>query len=415
MRAHSERVSRGISKIALLICMAVLIGAGTLVWQTSRANKPAEAVISTAPMKPVVTTPQAVSASSNVLFFGNTYFSRYINDWSMASDLKYAYPFSRLNEFHRDQYDAWIAGLECPLVTGFHQTSAQEDATLSFSCDPQYMSEASKWFTAFTLANNHTDNQGVAGFAETQKHLDENRIQYFGHPDPRELNDLCDVISLPTKITYTDGKTSEGALPVAMCGYHGFIRLPTAEALAVMKQYATYMPVIAMPHMGKEYIPAADEIKTATYRSMIDNGADMVLGDHPHWVQNSEAYKGHPIIYSMGNFLFDQQYNAEVTRSAAVNVRMDVKNANQTELKKWLALGLKCAAYHDTCLEQIKAQGLTKLDYTFALSIIGTDDSAHIVKPASEAVTSAVLQRLNWSQTIKGLTAPYSGQSTSPL
>ncbi|QQS19030.1 CapA family protein [Candidatus Saccharibacteria bacterium] len=36
---------------------------------------------------------------------------------------------------------------------------------------------------------------------------------------------------------------------------------------------------------------------------MIDNGADMVLGDHPHVVQPSEAYKGHPIFYSMGNFI----------------------------------------------------------------------------------------------------------------
>jgi len=53
-----------------------------------------------------------------------------MNDWSMASPLKTAYPFSRLNEFHRDQYDAWIAGLECPTVAGFSQTSAEEDATL---------------------------------------------------------------------------------------------------------------------------------------------------------------------------------------------------------------------------------------------------------------------------------------------
>ena len=328
----------------------------------------------------------------------------------MASPLKYAYPFSRLNEFGRENYDAWITGLECPTVAGFQQTSAAEDATLSFNCNPEYLKEAKKWFTAVTLANNHTDNQGVAGFTETQKHLTENGIQYFGHPDPRELNDICDVIALPAKITYSNGTTSEGRLPVAMCGYHGFIRIPPAESIELMKQYATYMPVIAMPHAGKEYIPAADELKTNLYRSMIDNGADMVIGDHPHWVQNTEAYKGHPIIYSMGNFMFDQQYNTEVTRSAGVQVLFEVKGADKTQLTKWLAIGKTCAGYHDTCLEQAEKEGLKKLPYSYTLSVIGTDDSNHITRPASAAVQAGILQRMNWSSTITQLSAPYSGK-----
>jgi len=170
------------------------------------------------------------------------------------------------------------------------------------------------------------------------------------------------------------------------------------------------MPVIAMPHAVKEYIPAADELKTNLYRSMIDNGADMVIGDHPHWVQNTEAYKGHPIIYSMGNFIFDQQYNAEVTRSAGINVVFEVKNADKTQLAKWLAIGKTCASYHDTCLEQVKKAGLRKLPYTFTLSVIGTDDSKHITKPASADVQAGILQRMNWSTTISQLTAPYSGK-----
>jgi len=354
--------------------------------------------------------PLPVSARSNTLFFGNVYFSRYINDWSMASPLQYAYPFSRLSEFGRQNYDAWITGLECPTVAGFQQSSAAEDATLSFNCNPEYLKEAKKWFTAVTLANNHTDNQGTAGFAETQKHLSENGIQYFGHPDPRELSDICDVIALPAKITYASGTTSTGALPVAMCGYHGFIRLPQPDAIELMKQYAAYMPVIAMPHAGKEYVPTADELKTSLYRSMIDNGADMVIGDHPHWVQNTEAYKGHPIIYSMGNFIFDQQYNAEVTRSAGIDVLFEVKSADSAQLAKWLAIGKTCAQYHDNCLEQAKKQGLKKLPYTFTLSVVGTDDSNHIAKPASAEVQAGILQRMNWASTISQLTAPYSGK-----
>lgn len=352
--------------------------------------------------------PEAVQ--SNTLFFGNAYWGRYINDWSMASPLKYAYPFSRLNEFDRSKYDAWIAGLECPMVKDFTQTSAQEDATLSFNCSPDYLPEAKKWFTAFTLANNHTDNRGPEGFVETKQHLDEQGIQYFGHPDPRELHDLCNVIALPVTVTTNEHKTEKAALPVAMCGYHGFIRRPTPEAIAIMKEYSEIMPVIAMPHMGAEYKAAPDGLKQETYRAMIDNGADVVLGDHPHWVQTTEAYKGHLIVYSMGNFLFDQQLRPETTRSAAINVLFDIPNADRKQLERWLELGKSCGSYYDDCLARAKRTGLKKLPYTFQFSVVPTDDYGKIVKPADDVVRQGVLERLRWAETVQQLQPPYSAR-----
>ena len=108
--------------------------------------------------------PKPVSLTANTLFLGDVYWGRYINDWSMKSQLKTAYPFSRLDEFDRDSYDAWVANLECPTVAGFTQTSAQEDATLSFNCSPEYLPQAAKWFDIVSLANNHTDNRGAEGF-----------------------------------------------------------------------------------------------------------------------------------------------------------------------------------------------------------------------------------------------------------
>ena len=354
--------------------------------------------------------PFAATASSRVLFTGNAYFSRYINDYAMKSELKFAYPFSRLGEFHREQYNEWVTGLECPTVAGLQQTSAQEDATLSFNCNPQYLPELVKWFGVVTLANNHTDNQGAAGFAETKKHLEENKIQYFGHPDPRELSDICDVISVPASITNSDRTASKGFLPVAMCGYHGFIRTPPPESIAVMKQYAPYMPVIAMPHAGTEYRTTAEQVKVDLYRSKIDNGADMVLGDHPHVVQPSEAYKGHPIFYSMGNFIFDQQVAPEMTRSAAVDVTFEIKDADKTQLKKWLALGETCKTYHDDCLTRVQQAGLKKLPYTYTIAIVGSDDLGYITKPASEQVQAGILQRLNWSHVKTQLQSPYVAQ-----
>ena len=407
MRAERAKWRRGFVRIFLWLCVVLVLVGICALWVQRPDQTPSATTI---PQTAKTEQPYAVKSSSNALFFGNMYWGRYINEWSQKSGLGYAYPFSRLNEFHRDQYDAWIAGLECPVTAGVNPTAEQEEAALSFNCRPEYLPEAAKWFTAVTLANNHTDNQGVAGFAETQQHLREVGIQYFGTYDPRDLANICDVIALPVKVTDSAGEISKGSLPIALCGYHGFYMIPPAESIAIMKQYAAYMPVIAMPHMGTEYKAAPDQIKTDTYRTMIDAGADMVLGDHPHWVQTTEVYKGHPIIYSMGNFLFDQQLAPETTRSAGVHVAFEVSGAKKDLLAQWLSLGKTCGAYHDDCLARAKAAKLTKLPYTYHLSIVGTDDSGKIVKPASPTVQASILERLNWSTTVSQLQAPYSGE-----
>lgn len=394
---HHQYRMWGIMTIAALVIITASIVAYAY-WprQVSEAPK----------AQPTVTPPTPVSAKANTLFFGNMYWGRYMNDWAMASPLKTAYPFSRLNEFQRTKYDAWITGLECPTVAGFTQTSAEEDATLSFNCSPDYLPEAAKWFTAVTLANNHTDNRGPGGFAETKQHLDENGIQYFGHYDPYVIDDACEVVALPFSVTYSDKTTKEQPLPVAFCGYHGVFKIPPQAAIDQIAKYAKYMPVIAMPHMGVEYTATPDQLKTATYRAMIDAGADMVIGDHPHWVQTTEAYKGKLIVYSMGNFMFDQQDTVEVTRSAAINVVFDTTNAPRDDLAKMLSIGSTCKTFKDTCLATITNEALTKLPMTYSFGVVGTNDQNKITKPATEAQQAAILQRLNWNTTMSQLQLP---------
>jgi poly-gamma-glutamate synthesis protein (capsule biosynthesis protein) len=160
--------------------------------------------------------------------------------------------------------------------------------------------------------------------------------------------------------------------------------------------------------MGVEYQPAPDQLKTSFYRSLIDGGADMVLGDHPHWIQNTESYKGHLIVYSMGNFMFDQQGVTEVERSAAIEVVIKTGGDDKALIKKWLALGEKCSAYHDTCLADAVKQGLTKLDISFQFGVVGTSDANKITKPATAAEQAGILQRLQWQSTMNQLQAPYS-------
>ena len=385
-----------LSAIGGLLAVALLLAGGWVLW-------PRSADVAQETKQPAVVQPKLEKLSSNILFTGNIYWGRYINDWSRRSELGTAYPFSRLNEFDRSSYQNWIAGLECPLVEGLNLTSAQEEATLSFNCSPDYLPEAAKWFNIVTLANNHTDNQGPEGFAETQKHLDEHGMQYFGHYDPRALDDICEVVSLNVVATYDDGAAKQAKLPVALCGYHGVFRMPTDEALAVMERYSKVMPVIAMPHAGAEYKAEPDELKTRLYRSMIDHGADMVIGDHPHWIQTTESYKGKLIVYSMGNFIFDQQFNREVTRSTAIRMVLEA-TGDAEQLAAWTELAEQCTAYHDACLEQ--AERLDKLAVTYRFGAIGTSNQGRLAHPATPDEQQEILQRLRWAQTMSQLEAP---------
>ncbi len=383
--------------IGVLVLAAACVAAW-LLWPKG-TGAPSSQQTTTVPMA------EPVAVSSNILFLGNSFWGRYTQEYAAKSPLGYAYPFSRLNELDRDSYDAWISGLECPMKASVHMTAAEQEKNLQFNCSPDFLPEAKKWFTAFSLANNHTDNQGADGFTETQQHLEENGIQYVGHYDPDKREDICEVIALPVTVQYSDDSTKKQQLAVAVCAFHGVFKIPTQAAVDEMKQYGEIMPVIAMPHMGAEYKPTPDQIKTDFYHRLIDGGADVVLGDHPHWIQSTEAYNGKLIVYSMGNFMFDQNWNPELMRSAAIRTVLAAKGDS---LKQWLALGETCQAYHDDCLAAAQKQHLTKLTTTYQFGVIGTQTDARALTGVADAGASqSILDRLQWDRTMNGLKAPY--------
>lgn len=347
--------------------------------------------------------PKPVAASSKMLFAGDIFWSRRMNTWAQASPLKEAYPFSGLSGFNRSDYDAWIGNMECPTDPNVQPTAHEEEELLMFNCPATYLPELAKWFNIVSLANNHTDNHGLDSFQATRAELDKNNIQYFGHYDPAVTNEVCEMVSVPTKITLSDGSITTGSLPIAMCGHHGVFKIPLADSLAIIEEYSQYVPVIAMPHMGVEYKPSADTLRTNLYRQMIDKGADAVLGGHPHWVQNSEAYKDKLIVYSLGNFIFDQQSNAEVNRSAVITAQLDTVDISQEQLAAWLQISEHCKEFADGCLEQIKQQRLSKLPASFTFGMTAGDSISQLTKPASPAVAKAVADRLNWDTTAAAL------------
>ena len=396
--------------VMLTLSIVVLATGSWIIWNNLNTNQKSSENLTipitkvTSSAAPIPAKPTQIGVST--LWFGDVFWGRYVDDWSKASSLKTAYPFSGLATFEREKYDAWIADLECPISEKYVDSTTQDD-TLSFSCPPPYTIEAAKWFTAFTLANNHTDNrEDVGGFAFTQKILAENNIQHFGSFDNARKSDICEIVTLPAHAIFapTTGELREKstpAVPFALCGFHNVFKLPLADEIAVITEYAKYFPTIVMPHQGKEYTYVADDLQEAYARKYIDAGADAVIGDHVHSVQNSEAYKGKLIMYSVGNFIFDQQTTPQVTQ--AVGANLDFSFTNDAALTPYLVLASDCKIHSDTCLAQAQKAGFVKPSFTIKYDIVASDNSGKLAKKGTPALLEQLKKRLNWEQTLAGL------------
>jgi hypothetical protein len=362
----------------------------------------------------IATKPTLQNIEYRSLNMGNIFFGRYIDDWSMRSgnpgttkltaskdDLRnYSYPFSGLNSFDRSKYDSWIAGLECPVTENF-RSSEDQDTDLKFNCLPGYLTEAAKWFNAFTLSNNHTDNmEEINGFEKTKTNLEKNNLQYFGHFDNAKKDDICEIISMPARGFYSDKSIKKINIPIAYCGFHNVFKLPLSDEIAMITKYSKLLPTFVFPHQGAEYTTTSDAIKRETYRAFIDAGADIVIGDHPHTVQETEVYNSKLIVYSLGNFIFDQQANFNVRTGIALDIDMAITGS--TELENLIAsTENKCSKFKDDCYNIIKNSKVPKMDYKFKFDIIASDNNDKLTKKASLDTQNLILQRTSWARTLE--------------
>lgn len=80
--------------------------------------------------------------------------------------------------------------------------------------------------------------------------------------------------------------------------------------------------VVVYTHWGEEYVPRTEKMKTLA-RQFVDAGASLVVGSHPHVVQESERYSDQYIYYSLGNFVFDQYFSDAVRNGLLLEVTFD--------------------------------------------------------------------------------------------
>jgi poly-gamma-glutamate synthesis protein (capsule biosynthesis protein) len=90
--------------------------------------------------------------------------------------------------------------------------------------------------------------------------------------------------------------------------------------------------VIVYPHWGVEYHATPTAAQRALARAMIDAGADMIIGNHVHWAAAMEVYRGKPIWYGLGNFVFDQTWSEQTQQGLLLELTFDGKTLVQARI-----------------------------------------------------------------------------------
>jgi poly-gamma-glutamate synthesis protein (capsule biosynthesis protein) len=189
-------------------------------------------------------------------------------------------------------------------------------------------------FSILNVANNHVEQHGTQAFGDTIATLNGAGIgvaglgtEDDGHalPVDRELNGVPFRVlgySLRPRQHFTHR-------PLYAEGQEPSMLEDIRAGAAAGRQ------VIVSMHWGDEFVdrPSRDQVRLG--RAMIDAGASLVLGHHPHVLQGWESYRGGFIVYSLGNLVFDMPWHDSLRRSALFSCRIDAAGVSEA---RWIPL-----------------------------------------------------------------------------
>lgn len=398
MRPYQAKRKGRVRKRSLFVFFVmVVVGLGLLTWQRWQNG---DAIVPGTDVLVRNEETDATSVEGRYLFSGTVVIARAVeNEARISSGIDYDQPFSKFSTFNPSQYDAWEFDHECPMTLESIPYRTQVENTV-FNCRPEFIPAMQKHFPTIitNIANNHTHDMGDEGYASTVDLLEEGGIQTFGNYDPRVTEDICQVVALPVRVQKPDQTEEKATLPVAFCAWHYFEVDPEQEEIEVMNRYARIMPVFAFVQVGVEYRAEADDKQISIAHRLIDTGSpEFVIENSPHWVQNTEVYKGKLIVYSTGNFIFDQ-LDDETNRGLSIDTSMTIPyDAN---VAKWLTLGEQCKARDDSCLNEAEEQDLKKVTLKLTYEAIGSSTGyREVTQKATPALQQAIEQRANWAET----------------
>ena len=228
-------------------------------------------------------------------------------------------PFSDLLQ----DADYRIGNLETSIAT---TGQAFANKIYTFRAAPAVLQVHKGRFDAFSLANNHSGDYGHAAFVETLRLLNASGLRHFGG-------------GLNLAEAHAPLWIEKKGLRIAVLGYNefkprrfeagpnwpGIAWSEDSQVLADIRaaRAAGADLVIPFMHWGWEIETHSDARQRQLAHLMIDHGADMVVGSHPHVTQEAEIYRGKPILYSLGNFVFDGFDQPEAQTGWLLRVSLD--------------------------------------------------------------------------------------------
>lgn len=246
-----------------------------------------------------------------------------VGDCTLGSDPRYLVhdSFIKLTERNNHDYGMYFRGVQsvfakddltiANLENTFTDATERANKTFTFKAPPSYGQILSLGSVeVVNLANNHTYDFLEQGYKDTLKTLDDLGISYFGE----------DII----KIMEVKG------VKIGIIGYYSLynknIKEDLDKGLTALKKSNVDLILVTF-HWGIEthYRPQESQRELAKYA--IDNGADLIIGHHPHRVQGLETYKGKHIVYSLGNFSFGGHVNPKDKDSFIVQMVYKLKNS----------------------------------------------------------------------------------------
>jgi len=191
-----------------------------------------------------------------------------------------------------------LANLESPIIT---DCPRGETGTFTFCGDQRFLPYLKENKFVFNLNNNHILNYSQPGLTQTKQFLSTDYFYnefYF-----KEINNI----------------------KFGFLGYD-FVTYPKLDKTKIINQIKSIDSqvdwLIISVHWGNEYLPQAEKWRIDLAHLMVDNGADIIHGHHPHVWQPSELYKEKLIYYSFGNFVFDQNWSPETSRSKIIRLTL---------------------------------------------------------------------------------------------
>ncbi len=268
---------------------------------------------------------------ATLLFVGDIMLSRKIGA-IMAEKNDWTYPFLEIKNVLKEA-DLVVGNLEGPISS----RGTKLGSIYSFRADPRAVAGLSSApVGVVSLANNHVWDYGREALSETLDILKTAGIDYIGAGvDYVEAHQPVIRDVKGTKIAflgYTNlvpvGITGEKSAPVV-----AFLDLKqVVPDIARAKELADL--VVVSFHWGDEYETKHNRSQEEIAHTVIDAGADLVIGHHPHVGQEIEEYHGGYIAYSLGNFVFDQNFSADTRTGLILEVTLKNKKIDQVESQR---------------------------------------------------------------------------------